>query len=98
MFALLTDAFGLRNYTKEFEWTRENYEKSISSRCWWYTSYDAGWNGCREYGTDISTDDELRQIAAMEQELGVVFGRGDSSQTLACQAVCSKTSTSRERC
>jgi hypothetical protein len=23
---------------------KEIYEKSISSRCWWYTPYDDGWN------------------------------------------------------
>ncbi|MDP6379971.1 MAG: hypothetical protein QF662_01390, partial [Phycisphaerae bacterium] len=54
------------------EWSKEAYEKSVSSRCWWYTPYDAGWDGCREHGADISTDEELGQIVAMEQELSPV--------------------------
>ena len=58
--------------SKEFEWSRDVFEKSVSSRCWWYTPYDAGWDGCRNYGADMSTDDELREIVVMERELGPV--------------------------
>ncbi|MDY7010522.1 MAG: hypothetical protein SVV80_07180 [Planctomycetota bacterium] len=58
--------------TKESEWTKEVYETSVSSRCWWYTPYGAGWDRCRRNGADISTDDELRQIVAMERQLGSV--------------------------
>ena len=57
---------------KQLEWSKEMYENSVSSRCWWFTPYDAGWDGCREHGADISTDDELRGIVAMERELGDV--------------------------
>jgi|GEM_PF-875077 len=53
---------------KGFEWSKEVYEKSVSSRCWWYTPYDDGWDGCPE----LSADDELKQIVEMEQGLGFV--------------------------
>lgn len=44
-----------------FQWCKETYEGSISSRCWWFTPYDGGqWNDL------ICTDDELRQIIEME--------------------------------
>lgn len=52
--------------TKKFEWSKEVFEDSISSRCWNYTPYEEGWDDC----TDLPADDELRQIVEMEQELG----------------------------
>ena len=55
-----------------FEWTKEAYERSASSRCWWFTPYDTGWDGCHQYGADIRSDNELRQIARMEWELGPI--------------------------
>lgn len=54
--------------TKELEWSKDVYEKSISSRCWWYTPYDEGWGNCPQ----LSADDELRRIVEMELELGPV--------------------------
>jgi len=48
------------------EWSKEVYEESVSSRCWWYTPYDEGWDKC----SAIAEDDELRQIVEMERELG----------------------------
>jgi len=47
------------------EWTKEVYEKSISGRCWFYTPYDGG-----KWSDLVSGDEELRQIVAMESELG----------------------------
>jgi hypothetical protein len=47
------------------EWSQGAYERSLSSRCWWCTPYDEGW--CH---SGVPTDDELRQIVAMEQALG----------------------------
>jgi hypothetical protein len=50
-----------------FHWNKETYERSISSRCWWFTPYDGGqWNDL------IRTDDELRQIVEMETALDSV--------------------------
>lgn len=49
-------------------WTKEAYEKSVSSRCWGCTPYDEGWDAC----DGIANDDELRQIVAMEGELARV--------------------------
>jgi hypothetical protein len=45
-------------------WSRETFESSLSSRCWWFTPYDDGW---RYSGTH--TDQELGQIVAMEHSL-----------------------------
>lgn len=50
---------------KELEWSKETYEGSISSRCWWYTPYDGGWTD----GAGIAVDDELRRIVEMETSL-----------------------------
>jgi hypothetical protein len=50
-----------------FQWSKETYEQSLSSRCWWFTPYDGGqWSGA------IQADEELRQIAEMEAALGDV--------------------------
>ena len=51
-----------------FAWSRQVYEASISSRCWWYTAYSAGWDKSHEYGHDLRTDDELQEIVRMEGE------------------------------
>lgn len=53
-----------------FEWSKQTWEASVSSCCWWYTPYDAGWDGCRQHGGNIEGDDELRQIVEMERGLG----------------------------
>ncbi len=55
-----------------FEWTRPAYESSVSSRCWWYTPYDDGWDGSAKHGAPLSADDELRQVVAMEHQLDSV--------------------------
>jgi hypothetical protein len=56
--------------TDQAEWSREVWEASVSSRCWWFTPYDAGWDGCKQYGGDIEADGELREIVEMEHQLG----------------------------
>ncbi len=53
----------LREATME-SWSQETFEKSLSSRCWWFTPYDDGW---RCPGTHA--DQELAQIVAMEHPL-----------------------------
>jgi hypothetical protein len=53
-------------------WDQGSYEQSVSSRCWWYTPYDAGWEASRAHGADLRADDELQAIVAMEAELGGV--------------------------
>ena len=54
-------------------WNKETYEASVSSRCWWYTAWDHGWGRCAQYGSsDLSGDEDLRQIVAMEEEMGPV--------------------------
>lgn len=53
---------------KEFRWSREVFENSISSRCWNYTPYEGGWDSCK----DLQTDDELKQIVEMEYRLEVI--------------------------
>ena len=49
-------------------WSKETYERCVSSRCWWYTPYDEGWDKC----PGMAEDGELRGIVAMEQTLGGV--------------------------
>jgi len=51
----------------ERNWSKEAYEASVSSRCWWFTPYDDGWEH-----SDLKHDTELRDIVAMEQALGGV--------------------------
>jgi len=48
---------------KQFEWSKESFENSLSSRCWNYTPFEEGWD------MGPSTDDELRQIVEMEYSL-----------------------------
>ncbi len=55
---------------RQAEWSKEAYEASVSSRCWWFTPYDEGWDACPE----IARDDELHGIVATELELGEVPG------------------------
>ena len=54
------------------QWTKDAYEHSVSSRCWWFTPYDAGWDESHKYGVDMRSDDELREIVEMERALGDV--------------------------
>lgn len=53
-----------------FEWSKETYERSVSSYCWSWTPYGDGWEGCVQYGGDLRCDEELRAIVAMEAILG----------------------------
>jgi hypothetical protein len=53
-----------------FHWTKQTYEASVSSRCWWFTPYDGGWD--YRDGWEESTpaqDRELRAIVELETEL-----------------------------
>ena len=43
------------------EWSKETYEASISSRCWWCTSFGDGWAA-------VSTDRDMKGIVTLEQE------------------------------
>ena len=54
--------------TKQFKWSKDVYGRSISSRCWWFTTYDEGWQD----GRGIAVDEELQAIVQMEMALGVV--------------------------
>ena len=55
--------------TQAFEWSKETYERSVASSCWWYTAYDASWDECAKYGHDLSKDEELREIVRIETQL-----------------------------
>jgi len=58
--------------TSTFAWHKQTWDASVSGRCWWFTPYDAGWDECKNYGGDIASDDELRQIVKMELEAGPI--------------------------
>jgi hypothetical protein len=45
-----------------FQWSKETYERTLSSRCWYYTPYSEGWDACKE----VSCDRELQRTVAME--------------------------------
>ena len=47
-----------------FRWSKDTYEQSLSSRCWWFTPYDGG-----QWSDTIRADEELRQIVEMETAL-----------------------------
>ena len=50
------------------EWSIQTYHSSVSSRCWAYTPYDRGWDGCPE----LSKDDALRRLVEAEHALATV--------------------------
>lgn len=52
---------------KPFKWSRNTYEQSVSSRCWYFTGYDDGWAA-----PGLAEDAELQGIVRMERELGDV--------------------------
>lgn len=56
------------------EWCRGNYEKSVTSRAWGATPYDAGWEGSRKHGEDLPASAELKAIFEEEMALGEVPG------------------------
>ena len=56
----------------DLPWNRQTYHASLSSRCWCFTPYDRGWRSTGKAGEDPATDEELRQIVQMEQQLGVM--------------------------
>ena len=55
--------------TKTEQWTKEAYDRTVSSECWWFTPYDKVEPG---YWQSISKDDEMREIVAMERALAAV--------------------------
>jgi hypothetical protein len=54
--------------TQRFTWSREVYEGSVSSRCWYCTPYEQGWDDSPE----LRADDELRELVKMEQGLAPI--------------------------
>ncbi|MBN1350484.1 hypothetical protein JXJ21_13800 [candidate division KSB1 bacterium] len=51
-----------------FNWSKEIYEKSISSRCWQFTPHLAGWDNC----PDLQHDRALQEIVRLEQSIAPV--------------------------
>jgi len=52
-----------------FEWTKDTWSASLSSRCWCFTPYEEGWRGSGRTGEDPASDRELAEITAMEFDL-----------------------------
>ena len=50
-------------------WTRESWERSVTSQAWSCTPYDAGWEESAELGEDLRAFHELRAIHAEEMAL-----------------------------
>jgi len=55
--------------TESIDWTKEAYANTATSDCWWFTPYD---KDDPSFWEAVSTDEELRDIVAMEQSLGTV--------------------------
>jgi len=56
-----------------FHWSKQTYEGSVSSRCWWFTPYDGGWDYRDGWDKSaLAQDKELRAIVEMETQLGAV--------------------------
>ena len=56
-----------------YHWTKQTYEASVSSRCWWFTPYDGGWDYRDGWDkSDLAEDEELRAIVEMEAQLGTL--------------------------
>jgi len=54
------------------QWSKENYEKSVTSQAWGATPYDAGWEESQKYGEDLPGSTELRGIFDEEMSLDAV--------------------------
>ena len=54
------------------EWNKENWSRSVTSRAWASTPYDAGWEESKRYGEDVSSSTELEAIFEEEMALGKV--------------------------
>jgi hypothetical protein len=54
---------------KKADWSKENYEKSITSHAWGATPYDAGWDESHRYGEDLPASTELKGIFEEEMAL-----------------------------
>ena len=44
------------------QWCKQEYDKSVTSRAWGATPYDAGWDESRRHGEDLPASAELRAI------------------------------------
>lgn len=55
--------------TKTSRLTRDVWEESVSSRCWWCTPLDEGWDAASARGYCPADDAEISGIVAMEYEL-----------------------------
>ena len=49
-------------------WSKQTYQSSLSSRCWVYTPYDEGWDGCPE----LQSDNDLRRLVEQERSLSPI--------------------------
>ena len=61
-----------REMAMDRKWCKENYEKSVTSRAWRGTPYDAGWVESQKYGEGLSSSPELREMFEEEMALGSV--------------------------
>ena len=55
--------------TSHPQWTKEAYDRTATSECWWFTPYD---KGDPSYWESVSQDEELQDIVAMERALDEV--------------------------
>jgi len=51
------------------KWSKERYDAAVLSEWWWFTPYD---KDDPSYWQNVSKDDEMRELVAMEESLGLV--------------------------
>ena len=68
------------------DWSKETYEASLSSRCWWGVSYGLGWDACDA----IRSDKELQALVKLESDLAPIpnWARDIVEKTINYPPVC----------
>ncbi|MHA2006877.1 MAG: hypothetical protein ACXABO_02670 [Promethearchaeota archaeon] len=51
------------------EFTKKNYSRSITSKCWAYTPLDAGWLESVKYGEDLPNNLDVKKIFELEMSI-----------------------------
>jgi hypothetical protein len=62
----------------ELNWTKENYEASVTRSCFSSTPYDTGWDGAPQWdinGAVLRNDVEMQALFALEGAITPVRGK-----------------------
>ena len=78
-----------RQNAEKFEWCKETYEKSISSRCWYYRAYDAGWDESFVHMDDFNTNNIMAEGTRITEFIDLEMTRPGNEILLLGAALCS---------